>query len=300
MKPLAGVIFVLMVGTAVASAQDSSLLTRMERQTLHPFESWTDEVGKGPSGSAGELLGGWDGPSVFWSRGATSGSGGGETLHSRFPLGVEETLAALPASLQDRTNPPPPRQQPPPRYQQPPQYPGFGRYDDKRIQISLRAEAGGSGLSVGSIFAVEAEFGFKSGLSLAPMIVTYQYSYEDDGECWEEEETGSGAGLGFEFRWYVTRRAFHGFYLGTGAAIFFVAEWEWSETDGLCSGPPYTTLEEDGDETAYAIWSAIGYTFRAGPVIGISPTFIAGWSGSDAEEGLGPFAGIGVRFSVAF
>ena len=169
-----------------------------------------------------------------------------------------------------------------------------GPTPSKRFQVSLRGEIGGSPEAVGSISGLEFEFRLPRGFSVAPMLIYYQYRWEDD----PDEEDGYGSGPGVEARWYVTREAFRRFYLGVGASILsghWEGEYDENGNDRIDPGE-----DDEDDEVSIEVHGALGHTFRIGSHFGISPTFIVGNYVTSAEEGGGVFAGVGLRLSVAF
>ena len=85
-------------------------------------------------------------------------------------------------------------------------------------QISAGGMWGGGWDASGSAFGVEWEMALAEKMTIVPQIRRYQYSWEDDGDDWEEEEDGSGLGVGAEWRYYPTQ-AMNGFSVGVGIGI---------------------------------------------------------------------------------
>ncbi|MCZ6688814.1 MAG: hypothetical protein O7H41_04340 [Planctomycetota bacterium] len=177
---------------------------------------------------------------------------------------------------------------------QPPLQGGYPGDPVTRFQVSVRGEVGGGGDGVGSISGVEFEIRLPKGFSVAPMYLYYQYTYDEDGG--PDEEEGYGGGPGVEFRWYATRDAFRGFYLGMGASLLF-GHWEGDYDE---TGDGTAESHEEDDEVSIEVHSSLGYTFRIGPHFAISPTLIVGDYITSADEGSGVFAGVGLRLSVGF
>ncbi|MCZ6602709.1 MAG: hypothetical protein O6952_06870 [Planctomycetota bacterium] len=175
---------------------------------------------------------------------------------------------------------------------QPPLQGGYPGDAVTRFQISVRGEVGVGGDGVGSISGLEFEIRLPKGFSVAPMYLYYQYTWEDD----PEEEEGYGGGPGVEVRWYATRDAFRGFYMGFGAS-YLIGHWEGEYDE---DGDGVVETIEDDDEVSIEVHTSLGYTFRIGPHFAISPTFILGDYITTAEEGSGAFIGVGLRLSVGF
>ena len=166
--------------------------------------------------------------------------------------------------------------------------------EPKFLQVSLRAEIGAGPGAVGYILGPEAEFRLPRGLAITAHILHYAYHWEED----DDEEDGQGTGPGFEFRWYVARRAHEGFYIGSGSTILF-GQWE-GEYDDNGDGIIQPSEEDDGSEVSFEFHAAMGYMFQPSPNFAIGPTTILGWYVTSAEEGGGVFAGIGFRLGVLF
>jgi hypothetical protein len=124
-----------------------------------------------------------------------------------------------------------------------------------------------------------------SKLTIAPRIMSYNYSWED------ESEDGDGTGIGAELRFYP-REDRSGFYIGGGLGWFLNNSWEYTDANSPINN-------ESGDSAAFTVYAGTGYMFRIGQRFVIGPTAILGSYISDSPES-GPYAGIGIRFGVNF
>lgn len=156
-----------------------------------------------------------------------------------------------------------------------------------RFRLSTGIEAGVGADSSGSLFAVEGEIPLGSKLTIAPRIMSYDYSWEDEFEF----EDGEGTGIGAELRFYP-REDRSGFYIGGGLGWFFDNSWEYTDVN-------FPSNNESGDKAAFTAYAGTGYMFRIGQRFVIGPTAALGSYISDSPES-GPYAAIGIRFGVNF
>ncbi len=171
---------------------------------------------------------------------------------------------------------------------------------DRQFSIGVESGAGADIFSdedsEGSLITLEYEFKLSETAVIAARVMAFDYDFDNDEVLGREEEDGDGTGVGAEFRWYVQKESFDGFWLGVGVGVFFDSEWENREDfngNGVFDANEITT----GDDTALEAHFSLGYTFRVNSRLGITPTFIVGTYESDSPE-AGVFGGLGVRFNI--
>lgn len=124
------------------------------------------------------------------------------------------------------------------------------------------------------------------------MIAHFRYHWEDD----EKEEDGFGTGIGIDFRWYVSRQAYNGFYIGTGLSVLFIAHWEYDET----YPPTFAENDEEGDDLAGEAHIVFGYAIRLGDRVRITPSGSVGYYYVNSESDGFPYGGLGLSLSIGF
>ncbi|MCI0341948.1 MAG: hypothetical protein L0216_12510 [Planctomycetales bacterium] len=171
-----------------------------------------------------------------------------------------------------------------------------------RFQVAGAGAYGGTGDASGYVFDIEFEAALGKPFGLAGAIVHYGYEW-DNGEDLApgneaEEEEGSGTGIGVEWRWYASGKAFHGFFLGAGATLFVVADWEF-KGDANMNGTYEPSEIEEGDNAVFELHATLGVTIRIGRVFGLTPYLIFGNFFSSSPE-AGIYGGVGLRGGFAF
>lgn len=163
------------------------------------------------------------------------------------------------------------------------------------FQISLGALFGGGADATGNLVGIEGEIPFLDNFSVAAQLLRYEYHFEEDDDEFTAEEDGDGIGIGAEARWFP-RRSLDGFYIGAGVGVYPFTDWEFTETNTRTG---QVVDFEDGDDVAIESHGTLGWMFRIGRHVALTPVFTFGTYITDSPES-GPYAGLGLRVSVGF
>ncbi len=153
-------------------------------------------------------------------------------------------------------------------------------------------------------FMAGFEASVNDSITLGGRVNSFKYDIDESDGGYLYTEEGSGTGAEFVFRFYTSRRALHGFYIGAAAGIGN-ATWDWNER--ACS--TCSNFKGDGESSLLSLAFVMGGKIHFGqsnayiePSLNIAQYIAIATETSDGsdEVELGLAPSVGLAFGMVF